>query len=1630
MSNTKQAKPKRLLSLFLALVMVLGLLPAMSVTASAYTAGDIEGTTGTGTAEDPVVCDTFAEFKAAMENTEIICVKLNGVSGSNGDMPSQASLAAAISNTTYKVLTIEGTNTFTSPLNGMNDCLIWPRNDLTINGTGTLKYVHGNTGGTGAVINMASDNLLAINGNVTLEGGANGTSFGYAIFAQAGTTKINGGSFIGYNAFIANNADMSAVTISRSANLTINGGNFSASLHPSSPEGKKAHSLSITSTSTGTISIKEGTFSQGINIDATGKTIETCGYFNEAKEISVNGSVIAAFESTEALRGQNVEVSNIASIRNLSATVTKPADGASPVFSATAGDDSYTVTVNEWYNGGTADTPNIPNTMSASDTFIAGNPYVVEVIFTPKEGYLIRSDRSVTINGLDAFFCGSQSSTGAVYYRVGFTAKASADSGTEDNPYVVTDYAELRNLMATAPKDGSTRYIKLGADVVYGANSGENDNNSYIGLKADTQNVVLDLNGHTITNKANVTYSAVIYMTTGSLTIKDSSPGGTGGVYCEMTGNDKSAVHVSGSITKLTIDGGTYKSNVGSVIRVDGGAETVINGGTFRTTGEQHYCALFYSGPVTVNGGIFYGCYTEIGNLPVIFIGYDNADVNLYGCIAYGDTIYMGGSSISDGYVKYTDTINGEKAIVVSRADGSEKYPLVIDGNYYQSELLKWVREAPTDGTTRYIKLAADIKKTEGNGWCLDLKHPYQKVVLDLNGHTITSSGMSTDWGVVELSIGSLTIRDSAGGGAIIAGHSGPQYVNALHVSSAGHLTVDGGTFKASGNNGTAIFTQGGTTVINGGTFESEKGWVAWFDSGTVTLNGGYYIPGGDTAIYFHPAANVMLVSLTAEGKVTKGGENVDIRENLAEGSTTNSSIYQGQIVRDSSGLVVITGSPKISNVAITGVVAPVAGETPSNSVGSDTVLEHCSIDKYIGGEHVGENTVEWYDGNTMNPVDTFEAGKLYMVTIRLVADEGFSFSKKAAVYETLTVNGDDDAFVWKVLNNGKYAYIGYIFEAVAAGAAVKTVDISVDDHFTDYMPAGPDVTVSGSNFSSDLSGLWHTWNDKDLSNTNKSVAGMSYYKTITLTATGDYKFNVATAVNVTGGGKLNYNNISEDGKTMTVSVKATATEHEHDYGWTMKYNSSNHWYECTLCGEKKDFESHSLKYYSTGAGPAPGTTVTFTCHCGYSEDHTMPGTSVSEFYAVAVRPNVNMALIENSVYLKSWWAEVAEIVPGSIKWYKNDETTPLPVGYIFRSGESYKVTVQFQAKDGYSFNDSMTGDGSGAYYERGIDILNTYNYNTEVSADNRYVTATGYYSASSIGVAHTVSAALPTFTPGDKFSDAKYDYNSIFTVDGEASSIGTVSVVFDDATTMVKYDVSNGEWKAYTSSGGWIDYTGTKTLDELLTIQKGVEYEIYFRDQTSSGHFDSAKSLEVADPGNSLTREVHFLSGSSSAAAAKTIYFFDSDGQSGGVTVLGTATRFGSQTDDMTIQLIKSGASEAAYEAIVKGDAAGYSIADVAPGTYTMKVMKNNHVTREYTVTVGSEDVTQDVKIHLKGDINGDGRVTTIDFVRVNSHARGVTLLSGYELKCADVVGTDGKVTTADAIRINAHAKGTSLLW
>ena len=149
----------------------------------------------------------------------------------------------------------------------------------------------------------------------------------------------------------------------------------------------------------------------------------------------------------------------------------------------------------------------------------------------------------------------------------------------------------------------------------------------------------------------------------------------------------------------------------------------------------------------------------------------------------------------------------------------------------------------------------------------------------------------------------------------------------------------------------------------------------------------------------------------------------------------------------------------------------------------------------------------------------------------------------------------------------------------------------------------------------------------------------------------------------------------------------------------------------------------------------------------------------------------------------------------------------------------------------------------------------------------------------------------------------------------------------------------------------------------------------------------------------------------------------------SAGVTLSGTITSFGDDTDEIMIELIPEGLTDTAYYVIVTGNTAKYNLLNVAAGTYVMKVSKNNHVTRQYTVHAGNTTVIQDVKIHLKGDINGDGRISVSDVGLANAHAKKVSSLEDYQFDCANVNG-DARITISDVGLLNAHAKKKSYLW
>ena len=139
----------------------------------------------------------------------------------------------------------------------------------------------------------------------------------------------------------------------------------------------------------------------------------------------------------------------------------------------------------------------------------------------------------------------------------------------------------------------------------------------------------------------------------------------------------------------------------------------------------------------------------------------------------------------------------------------------------------------------------------------------------------------------------------------------------------------------------------------------------------------------------------------------------------------------------------------------------------------------------------------------------------------------------------------------------------------------------------------------------------------------------------------------------------------------------------------------------------------------------------------------------------------------------------------------------------------------------------------------------------------------------------------------------------------------------------------------------------------------------------------------------------------------------------------------------DVTVALFADGSAQPQYTVTVPaGEKSGgkytavYDIPSVAAGTYTVQVSKKNHVTREYTVTVGGNVKTLNAEIWLLGDVNGDGRVNTMDYTRLLKHVNETQpLTDAYALKCSNV-NKDNRVNTMDYTRLLKHVNETQPLW
>ena len=144
--------------------------------------------------------------------------------------------------------------------------------------------------------------------------------------------------------------------------------------------------------------------------------------------------------------------------------------------------------------------------------------------------------------------------------------------------------------------------------------------------------------------------------------------------------------------------------------------------------------------------------------------------------------------------------------------------------------------------------------------------------------------------------------------------------------------------------------------------------------------------------------------------------------------------------------------------------------------------------------------------------------------------------------------------------------------------------------------------------------------------------------------------------------------------------------------------------------------------------------------------------------------------------------------------------------------------------------------------------------------------------------------------------------------------------------------------------------------------------------------------------------------------------------GEIPGVTVSGMVTSFGKESEKTTVQLFPSGSGTPAFSITLTGTHAMYSFKGVEAGTYTMKVSKANHVTREYTVFVGNSPIPLDAKIYLKGDMNLDGVVDMKDAAMLQRHVLKIDIAEDENALAVCELTGDGIVDMKDAAKLTRY--------
>ena len=371
-------RTSKLLSLLLTLAMVLGMLPAMSITAAAAEPL-IEGTTGAGTKSDPVIVDTFAELKAALQYVGDLYIRMDEFKPSLEGLTYETLKEGTHYTNNESAIKVPANYTKHLELNADVDCratetekalysFITNVGKLYITGTGSLRVSFNATAYSNAIIYNMAPGMVQIDDNVTFDATQKSIQcHGYAVINYSGTLNITGGIFKGENSgptssrIAAVSADMGTTNIS--------GGTFEAAVTGSG--GGTGYGLIIKDSAA--VTLTGGSF-KGFYLP---ESTTLANYYDTEKY------VVTEEDGWTTITDPSV-------VKSVSLTLPEPTDGGNPT-TPTCATDNVTIGTCEWILDSTV--------LSSDATFENGRTYRCGVIIYPKSGYTLDKNATVTING-------------------------------------------------------------------------------------------------------------------------------------------------------------------------------------------------------------------------------------------------------------------------------------------------------------------------------------------------------------------------------------------------------------------------------------------------------------------------------------------------------------------------------------------------------------------------------------------------------------------------------------------------------------------------------------------------------------------------------------------------------------------------------------------------------------------------------------------------------------------------------------------------------------------------------------------------------------------------------------------------------------------------------------------------------------------------------------------------------------------------------------------------------------------------------------------------------------------------------------------------------------------------------